>query len=251
MKKMNGYAIVTGGSRGIGEGYVIQLAKEGYDLIVNFVSANSKEKAESLAMRMEKLYGVQATAIQADVSDYKQCVNLVKTAVGRFGEHIAVLVNNAGITVGKAFAEETYEEYSHLININLMGVINVTHEVVPYMIKQRYGAVVSTSSFAGFVGLPNQVEYSAAKAGIMGFTKALAKELGQYNIRVNSIAPGRIVTGLMRQVNVGVNLAEKAKRDTPLGICGDNEDMGEVLSYIVNSKFLTGQIISPNGGICI
>jgi 3-oxoacyl-[acyl-carrier protein] reductase len=249
--KQRGYAILTGGSRGIGEGYLIQLAKEGYDVIVNYVSDSSTEKAVSLSDRMKKLYGIDAIPVQADVSDYAQCKKLVDAAVANFGENISVLVNNAGITLGKSYTNVTYEEYSRLIGINLFGVLNCTHLVLPYMVKQNYGCIVSTSSIGGLVGLPNQVDYCAAKGGILGFTKALAKEVGQFNIRVNSIAPGRIATDLMRSVNVNVSLTEKAKKDTPLGILGDYDDMGQVLSYIINAKFLTGQTISPNGGMVI
>ncbi len=249
MMRLKGYAIVTGGSRGLGKAMCLQLASEGYNVVVNYVSDGSKAKTDELVKKMETEYGVKGLGVQADVSDYAQCQKLVQEAVAAFGENIAVLVNNAGIAVGKSFLEVTPDEYQRLININLTSVLHCTHVVVPYMVKQNYGAIVSTSSVGGLMGVANQVDYSAAKAGVIGFTKAMAKEFGPHNITVNAIAPGMIWTDMLK--GSSQEAVEGLKQVTPLGIIGEPQDIADCLSYIINAKFLTGQTISPNGGLTI
>lgn len=247
--KKEGYAIITGGARGIGEAMCLQMAAEGYNVVVNYVSDSSAPKAMDLVKRMESEHGVKGLAVQADVSDYEQCKNLVSEAVSTFGEKIAVLVNNAGIAYGKSFLEITEPEYSRLIGINLTSALHCTHLVLPYMVKLGYGCIVSTSSVGGIMGVANQIDYSAAKAGIIGMTKAMAKEFGQYHIRVNCIAPGMIWTDMLKHSSQ--EAVEALKAMTPLGTIGEAKDISDCLSYVVNAEFLTGQTISPNGGLTI
>ena len=247
--KKEGFAIVTGGARGIGEAMCLQLASEGYSVVVNYVSESSKPKAEALVAKMEADYKVKGLAVQADVAEYAQCKKLVDAGVTAFGEKIAVLVNNAGIAVGKSFLDLTESEYSRLIGVNLTSALHCTHVVLPYMVKQGYGAIVSTSSVGGIMGVANQVDYSAAKAGIIGMTKAMAKEFGQYHITVNCIAPGMIWTDMLS--GSSQEAVEGLKSVTPLGTIGNVKDISDCLSYVINADFLTGQTISPNGGLTI
>lgn len=247
--KLDGYAIVTGGVRGIGEGMTLQLAKEGYNVVINYVSESSATKAEALVQRIETEYGVKGLAVQADVSIYADVKKMIAQAVEKFGEKIAIIVNNAGIAYGKPFLEITEEEYSHLIGVNLTSALHVTHVALPYMVDLGYGRIIHVSSIGGIMGVANQVDYSAAKAGLIGMTKAMAKEFGKYNITVNSIAPGMIWTDMLR--GSSQEEVEALKQFTPLGIIGEIDDISECLSYVVNAKFLTGQIISPNGGLTI
>lgn len=247
--KLDGYAIITGGVRGIGEAMTLQLAKEGYNVVVNYVSDSSGVKAEKLIERVESEYGVKGLAVQADVSNYSDVKRMIEKSVEAFGEKIAILVNNAGIAYGKSFLEITEEEYSRLIGVNLTSALHVTHVALPYMVNLGYGRIVNISSIGGIMGVEHQIDYSAAKAGIIGMTKAMAREFGKYHITVNSIAPGMIWTDMLR----GSSQEEVAalKSITPLGMIGDVEDISDCLSYVVNAKFLTGQTISPNGGLTI
>lgn len=247
--KREGYAIVTGGSRGIGEGMCLQLASEGYNVVVNYVSDSSEEISNALVTKMEKDYGVKGLAVKADVSNYDDCKILVDKAVKAFGEKICILVNNAGVAYGKSFLDITEPEYSKLIGINLTSALHCTHIVLPYMVKLGYGRIVSTSSVGGIMGVEHQIDYSAAKAGIIGMTKAMAREFGKYNITVNCIAPGMIWTDMLK--GSSPEAVEGLKSVTPLGTIGEVKDISDCLSYIVNADFLTGQTISPNGGLTI
>lgn len=225
----------------------LRLAKLGYDLVINYVSEKSRVKAERVLEEAEKTYGTKGIAVKADVSDYEQCKHLVETAVTTFGEQIGVLVNNAGIANGKSFLELQPEEYRRLINVNLVSYLNVTHLVIPYMVKNRGGCIVNTASIGGLMGVVNQVDYCAAKSGVIGFTRALAMEFGGYGIRVNAIAPGMIWTDMLK----GSNQEEVAalKQAIPLGEIGEVDDIAGCMEYLVTAKYVTGQTVSPNGGI--
>lgn len=241
-----GFAIVTGGARGLGKGVVIQLAKEGYDIVFNYISDSSLARSEELIAHVEAEYGVKAIAVQGDTSDYEQCKNMIETGVATFGDKIAVLVNNAGIAGLNLFVDRPVEEYHRVLQVNLFSVFHNTHLVLPYMIAQKSGSIINMSSQAGLNGVAYQVDYSATKAGIIGFTKALAKEVGQHNIRVNAIAPGNILTDIWDVIPQEV--AEREKTKIPLGKFGTVEDVAECMSYLLNATFMTGQTISPNGG---
>lgn len=247
--RKEGFSIVTGGSRGIGEAMSLQLASEGYDVVINYVSESSASRTQELVKKIESTYNVKALAVRADVSNYADCKRLVEEGVSKFGEKIAVLVNNAGIANGKSFLEITEPEYSRLIGINLTSALHCSHLVLPYMVKQGYGCIVNISSVGGIMGVANQIDYSAAKAGVIGMTKAMAKEFGPHNIRVNCIAPGMIWTDMLKESSQ--EAVEALKQVTPLGTIGEPKDIADCLSYVINAKFLTGQTISPNGGLTI
>lgn len=246
--KIEGFAIVTGSSRGLGKGMALQLAKEGYDVVIHHVSAGSAAKAEAVAEEA-RTYGVRAITVKGAVEDYEECKKIIQAGVDAFGDKIAVLVNNAGIASGKLFQDTEAAMFQKMISVDLVGTMNCSHVAIPYMIAAQDGCIISLSSVCGIMGVVTQTDYSAAKAGVIGFTKALAKELGGHKIRVNAIAPGMIATEMVAEQNQEDVDALKAM--SPLGILGDIEDVSDCMSYILNAKFLTGQIISPNGGLTI
>lgn len=239
--------IITGGSRGLGEGMALRLAKMGYNVVVNFVSDRSKERSEALIEKIKKEYGVDGLAVQADVSDYNECKKLIDATIEKFGKKIDVLVNNAGIDNNLSFLELTPEQYTRLINVNLMSYIHCCHLVMPHMVEANEGCIINVSSIGGMMGVSEQADYCASKSGVIGLTRGLAVEFGKHNIRVNTIAPGMIWTDMLREADQ--NAVEALKQAIPLGEIGEVEDISECLEYLVKAKYVTGQIISPNGGI--
>jgi len=247
--KKDGFAVVTGGSRGIGKALSIQLASEGYNVVINYVSEKSESKALETIKEIDEKFNRKAIAVRANVAVYEECKSIVEQGVLAFGDKIAVLVNNAGIADNISYLDITPEQYTKTIHNNLLSQMHCVHLVLPYMVKQNYGCIVNVSSVAGIMGAATQIDYSASKAGIIGMTKAMAKEFGQYNISVNSIAPGIIWTDMVNESPPESVAGYKAI--TPLGKIGDVKDMSDCLSYVVNAEFLTGQTISPNGGLTI
>jgi len=247
--RLEGYAIVTGGARGIGAALCMQLAREGYNVVINYVSDSSKEKADALIAKMADEYGVKGIGVQASISDFEQCKKIVETAISAFGQNIAILVNNAGAAAGKRYLQCTPEELRLTVETDLLGAIYLTQLVVPHMVEQGYGAIVNIASTAGIMGSYNDVAYSSSKAGIIGFTKSIAREFGPQGVTVNAIAPGLIATEIIK--NLPPERLEEMKKEVLLGGLGEPQDIADALSYIVNAKFLTGQIISPNGGYTI
>lgn len=240
-------SIITGGSRGLGEGMALRLAKMGYNVVVNFVSDRSKERSEALIEKIKKEYGVDGLAVQADVADYNECKKLIDATIKKFGKKIDVLVNNAGIDNNLSFLKITPEQYTRLINVNLMSYIHCAHLVMPYMVEANEGCIINVSSIGGMMGVAEQADYCASKSGVIGLTRGLAIEFGKSNIRVNTIAPGMIWTDMLREADqVAV---EGLKQAIPLGEIGEVDDISGCLEYLVNAKYVTGQIISPNGGI--
>ena len=235
-------AVITGGARGIGRSVVYSLARDGFIPIINYVK--SREAAESLA---KETGGI---AVRADVSDYAQTESMISHAVKLTGG-IDVLVNNAGISISGLFTEITPEQSSALWNINVQGVFNCTKAALPFMINKKRGKIINISSMWGQTGASCEVHYSASKAAVIGFTKALAKELGPSGINVNCIAPGVIETdmNLCHSPETMTMLAE----ETPLGRNGRPEDIAEAVSFLASDKssFITGQIIGVNGGFII
>ena len=246
---MGKVSIITGGSRGIGEAMALKLGELGYNVVINYRSDSSKVLSDNLAAKINKDYGVETLVVKADVSKYEDCENLVKSTVEKFGNKIDVLVNNAGVTNNCNWIDIKREQYENVINTNLMSFLHMTHLVLPYMInhssKDSQCCIVNTSSVGGLTGVINQADYCASKSGIIGLTRALALEFAGRGIRVNAIAPGMIMTDMLR----GVNQDElKALASTiPEGFIGDVSDIAGALSYILTAPYLTGQIISPNG----
>ncbi len=246
-------AIITGGSRGIGKALSLKLGEMGYNVVINYRSPSSKALSDEIAKELEEKYHVETLVVKADVSKYEECENLVKETVKKFGDKIDVLVNNAGITNNCNFIDITKEAYERVISTNLMSFLHMSHLVLPYMVnhsdKEHQCSIVNTSSVGGMTGVINQADYCAAKSGVIGLSRALALEFAGRGIRVNVIAPGMIMTDMLR----GVNQDElRALASTiPEGYIGDVSDIAGALEYILKAPYLTGQVISPNGGFVL
>ena len=240
-------AIITGGSRGIGEAMALKLGEMGYNVVINYRSDSSKALTEALIQKLQQQYGVKGWAVQADVSKYEDCEKLVNAAAEYFDGKFDVLVNNAGITNNSPWCELSREKYMAVLETNLISAFHMCHFVVPYMVKAGSGCVVSTSSIGGLMGVANQADYCASKAGLIGMTRALAMEFGKQGIRFNCICPGMIWTDML----CGVNQDEVAalKMGIPMGEIGDVEDIALALEFLIRDKYMTGQYVSPNGGI--
>ncbi|MBQ8859923.1 MAG: SDR family oxidoreductase [Ruminococcus sp.] len=241
-------ALVTGASRGIGTACAIALAKMGYNIIINY--NNSEEKAIKLGEIISDNYLVDVMTFKADVSDKIQVDEMVKTALERFSK-IDVLVNNAGVSLQKLFTDTTFEDWSNVIATNLTSVYNVTHAVLPCMIREHSGSIVNISSMWGEVGASCEVAYSASKAGVIGLTKALAKEVALSNIRVNCVSPGVIMTDMMSSFSE--EDIELIREDIPLNELGKAKNVADAVAFLVSDKasYITGQVISVNGGMVV
>ena len=234
--------IVTGGSRGIGASIVKELANKDYNIVLNY--NNSEEQAKQIQKELlEK--NIKIEIFKADVSKRENVKELVKFALEKF-KTIDVLINNAGIDQVKMFMDITDEDWNKMIQTNLNSVFYCTQEVLPTMIHNKNGNIINISSIWGITGASCEVHYSVAKAGIDGMTKALAKELGPSNIRVNSIAPGAILTDM----NSGYTNEEikDMESQTPLGRLGNSIEIAKCVNWLIEDNYTTGQIISPNGG---
>lgn len=236
-------ALVTGASRGIGKACALELAKAGYDVIVNY--AGNEEAAASTVAEIKEL-GVNATSMKFDVSDKDAVNTAIEKIVADFGR-IDVLVNNAGITKDGLFIRMNAEAWEAVINTNLNSAYYVTQPISKIMIKQRSGCIINMSSIAGVYGNAGQANYSAAKAGMIGFTKALAKELASRGIRVNAIAPGFIQTDMTKELNT-----EKIVEAIPLKKLGTPEDIAKTVKFLAeDATYITGQVIGVDGGLVI
>lgn len=235
MKKV---AIVTGASRGIGRQIAKGLAEKNIQVVANY--NKSKEEAEKLQEENENI-----DIKKADVSTREGAKELVEYTIKKYGK-VDILINNAGIAEYKLFTDETDEDWKKVIDTNLYSAFAMSQEVIPNMVHNKKGCIINISSVWGQVGGALEVIYSVSKAGMDGLTKALAKELGPSNIRVNSIAPGMIATNM----NSGwtEEELEQIKEETPLGRIGKPEDVAKCISWLVEDEFTTGQIISVNGG---
>ena len=234
--------IVTGGSRGIGASIVKELANKDYNIVLNY--NNSEEQAKQIQKELlEK--NIKIEIFKADVSKRENVKDLVKFALEKF-KTIDVLINNAGIDQVKMFMDITDEDWNKMIQTNLNSVFYCTQEVLPTMIHNKEGNIINISSIWGITGASCEVHYSVAKAGIDGMTKALAKELGLSNIRVNSIAPGAILTDMNKgYTNQEI---EDMKSQIPLGKLGNPIEIAKCVNWLIEDNYTTGQIISPNGG---
>ena len=245
---MSKTALITGASRGIGTACAIALAKCGYNIVINY--NKSEDKAQNLAKIIEDNYGVEVLCINADVCQKAQVNDMVAQAESRFGT-IDVLVNNAGIALQKLFTDTTDDDWNTVINTNLTSVYNVTHAVLPSMIRNHAGNIVNISSMWGEVGASCEVAYSASKAGVIGLTKALAKEVAPSDVRVNCVSPGVIMTDMMSSFDS--EALEMIKEDIPLGTLGTAKNVADAVSFLVSEKaqYITGQVLSVNGGMVI
>lgn len=241
----NKTVLVTGGSRGIGKEIALKFAKQGYDVIINYVS--DKTDTEELKKELEA-NGGKALIVKADVTNPEQIENLVKTAIETFGK-IDVLINNAGITKDNLLMRMSEEEFDKVIEVNLKGTYLMTKAVTKYMMKKRQGSIINLSSVVGVTGNAGQCNYAASKAGIIGFTKSVAKELASRNIRANAIAPGFIATDMTDVLSDEIK--ETIQNQIPLKRMGNAKEVAE-LAYFLGSEqssYITGQVIHVDGGM--
>ncbi len=241
----NKVAIVTGGTRGIGRAIVFELIDAGAKVVFTYIK--SDESAGIILDEIKELKG-EAAAIKADTRDYNEAKRVVEDTVGRFGG-IDILVNNAGILKDKALMMMDPQDWKDVIDTNLTGYFNMAKACIVTMMKQKSGNIVNISSIAGVVGIPRQVNYSSAKAGIIGLTKSLAREVAPYNIRVNAIAPGYIETDMTKDLKQKEELSKRI----PSGRFGKPEEVARVVSFLASSSsgYITGQVIKVDGGLAI
>ncbi len=240
-------AIVTGASRGIGRAIVKELAKEGCHIVFNYLK--SEQEAQRLQKEVEQI-GSSCRSCQVDIKDYPQVKSFVDETLEHFGK-IDILINNAGIIIDKALMLMSPEDWAQVIATNLTGTFNATRAcIVPFM-KQRKGDIIHISSVSGLTGLPGQTNYSASKGGINAFTKALAKEVASYGIRVNAIAPGYIETEMV--LRLPEQQMEQIKQSIPLGRLGKPEEIAYCVKFLLSeaASYITGQIIQVDGGLVI
>ena len=238
----NKVVVVTGGSRGIGAQIVKTLANENYKVILNY--NNSKEQAEKIQQELLE-QGNEIEIIKADVSRREEAEKLIQFAINKFNK-IDVLINNAGISQEGLFTDVTEDEWQKIMNTNLNSVFYCTQQALKYMIPEQQGCIINISSIWGETGASCEVAYSTTKAAINGMTKALAKEVGPSNIRVNAIAPGIIDTDMNK--NLTIEERKQIKEQIPLNRIGKAIDIAKCVKWLVEDEYTTGQIISINGG---
>lgn len=238
-------AIVTGAAKGIGRAIAIKLASLGANIVLNYRS--SEEAAIEVEEEIKK-YGVDVLKYKCDIRNIDEVEGLINAAKERF-QVIDIMINNAGITKDTLIMRMKEEDFDSVINTNLKGVFNCLKCISPIMLKQKCGKIVSISSVVGIVGNAGQVNYAASKAGVIGMTKSLAKELGARGITVNAVAPGFIETDMTDKLKD--NYKEEAKKNIPLRRFGQVEDVANVVSFLVSNEadYITGQVIHVDGGM--
>ncbi len=242
---MGKVALITGATRGIGKQIALTLSQEGYDIVINYRTENDDLK--NTKKEIEK-NGVKCFAVQGDVSNFEECERFVKEIIDEYGK-IDILVNNAGITKDMLLARMKKEDFEQVINVNLVGTFNVTKNVINYMMKARSGRIINISSVVGVSGNAGQTNYSASKAGIIGFTKSLAKEVGSRGILVNAVAPGFIDTQMTDVLKDDIK--DEIAKSIPLKRMGNPKDVANVVKFLVSddSAYITGQVINVDGGM--
>lgn len=238
-------AIITGASRGIGKAIALKLASLGANIVLNYRS--SEKEAIEVENKIKEM-GVEALSIKGDISKLEEVENLVMKAKEKFGT-IDIMVNNAGITKDTLLLRMKEEDFDSVIDINLKGVFNCMKAITPIMIRQKHGKIINLSSVVGISGNAGQVNYAASKAGVIGMTKSLAKEVGSRGINVNAVAPGFIETDMTNEL--GEKFKEEAKKNIPLKRFGEPEDVAEVVAFLASesSNYVTGQVIHVDGGM--
>lgn len=244
---MSKVALITGATRGIGKQIALTLAKEGYDIAINYRTEN--EDLKNTKKEIEE-NNVKCLAVQGDVSSFEDCERFVKEVIEKY-EKIDVLVNNAGITKDTLLMRMKKEDFESVIDVNLVGTFNVTKNVINHMMKVRSGRIINISSVVGVAGNAGQTNYSASKAGIIGFTKSLAKEVASRGILVNAVAPGFIETSMTDVLKEDIK--EEIAKSIPLRRMGCSQDVANVVKFLVSedSSYITGQVINVDGGMLI
>ena len=239
--------LITGASGGIGSATAKLFAAKGYSVVLHYFQ--SQDAAEALTEELIKS-GTDTLLYRADVCDFAQVSEMVKTTQERFGK-IDVLINNAGIAEQRLFTEISEESWDRMMGVNVKGVVHCCKAVLPEMIRRRAGKIINISSIWGVTGASCEVHYSAAKAAVIGLTKALAKEVGPSHIQVNCIAPGVVDTKMNGALNK--QALQEIRESTPLGVIGQPEDIASAIYFLASEEaaFITGQVLSPNGGFVI
>jgi len=240
-------ALITGSSRGIGATTALRLAEEGADIIVNYPFEGEKDNAADVVASVEKI-GRKAVMIEADISKFDQANTLIKESLEEFGK-IDILVNNAGITRDNLLLRLKEEDWDAVMNVNLKGVFNCTKAVLRTMMKQRAGKIINLASVVGVMGNAGQANYSASKAGVIGFTKSVAKEVSSRGITANAVAPGFIESHMTK--NLSGTVKEQMLSSIPLNKFGKQEDVANLICFLASSEsdYINGQVINVDGGM--
>ena len=241
-------ALITGGSRGIGRAICLELAKEGMDIVFSYQKGAGEAEETALLCRE---YGVRVLPLQADVAKPEDCSILVQKALEFSENQIDVLVNNAGITRDNLLLRMSDEQFQQVIDTNLTGTFYMMREVSKTMLKKRKGRIINISSVVGIKGNPGQVNYAASKAGVIGMTKSLARELAARKITVNAIAPGMIETDMTKALSQ--NAREEILNSIPMKIMGQPQDIAKAVAFLAGEggQYITGQVLSVDGGLAI
>lgn len=239
-------ALVTGAARGIGKEIVLKLAQEGYDVAINYRTMS--DELENLRTEIESDFGVKCIFVQGNVANFEDAEKMVNETKESFGK-IDVLVNNAGITKDGLLMRMAKEDFESVIDVNLVGTFNVTRNVVPIMVKQKSGRIINISSVVGVAGNAGQTNYSASKAGIIGFTKSLAREVASRNILVNAVAPGFIATDMTSVLTDAQK--EGINSQIPLKRMGTATDVANLVKFLASDEasYITGQVVNVDGGM--
>lgn len=242
---MDKVAMITGATRGIGKQIALTLANEGHNIVLNYRTENDELKQLKNEIESKK---VKCLTVQGDVTNFEDCKQMIESAIEEFGK-VDVLVNNAGITKDMLLARMKEEDFKQVIDVNLVGTFNMTKNVISYMMKARNGRIINISSVVGIAGNAGQTNYSASKAGIIGFTKSLAKEVASRNILVNAVAPGFIETNMTDVLKQEVK--DEIAKNIPLKRMGTPQDVANVVKFLASedSSYITGQVISVDGGM--
>ncbi len=245
MNLENKTAVVTGASRGIGRAIALELARRGARVVVNY---NRSAEAATEVVSLIQDEGGEAIAVQADIGDFEQAGTLIKAAIDNFGQ-IDILVNNAGTTRDQLLMLMKEDDWDIVLNVNLKGVFNCCKAAARPMVRQRRGRIINISSVSGIAGQAGQTNYAASKAGVIGFTKSLAKELGPRNITVNAVAPGFVPTALT--ADLSEDLKQQAIEATPLGRMGEPEEIAYAVAFLASDEaaFITGEVLTVDGGL--
>lgn len=243
---MSKKVLLTGGSRGLGRAMVQALCAEGHEVSFNYHSNSAA--ADELVKEVQAAGGT-CHAFQADVADYAQAESLVQQAKEAMGDGVDVLINNAGITRDKSLFIMPKEDWDAVLNTNLNGYFNVTRNLIAYFMKNKKGCVVNMTSVSGSVGMPGQTNYCASKAGIIGFTRSLAKEIAKLGIPVNCVAPGFVDTDMTAKL--GEDHIKQIKKLIPMRRLGQASEVADLVSFLISDKarYITGQVFTIDGGL--